>query len=236
VPDSTLIRRVTPGLFPDCRTEHFHSQKLTSRSLDSHHEKALAKVENRDERRYCEVIYFLKRTSRPKRRIILMSRQDGITFRLADSEDALQLADLRWRLKTDDSSNFSTTDRADFVAAFVACMTADSGRHLPFFHWVADLEGRLIAVMSVRKVQKVPSPHCLDRYWGYLTNCYTLPDYRNRGVGSSLLIAVKEWAKEQELELLIVWPSDRAYAFYERSGFRRDPDPLVLTIQNPSNS
>src|ERR1700688_2092706 len=83
-------------------------------------------------------------------RILLMSRQDGITFRLADPKDALQLADLRWRLKTDDSSEFSMTERNDFVAAFAAFTESASGRQcVPFFHWVAELEGRLIAVMSV---------------------------------------------------------------------------------------
>ncbi len=162
-----------------------------------------------------------------------MSRQDGITFRLADPKDALQLADLRWRLKTDDSSDFSMTERNDFVAAFAAFTESPSGRQdVPFFHWVAELEGRLIAVMSVRKVLKVPSPERLDGCWGYLTNCYTLPDYRNRGIGTNLLSAIKNWAKEQELELLVVWPSDRSYVFYERSGFHRDPDPLVLKIQD----
>jgi len=32
------------------------------------------------------------------------------------------------------------------------------------------------------------------------------------------------------LELLIVWPSDQSYPFYERAGFRRETDPLVPQI------
>lgn len=162
-----------------------------------------------------------------------MSSHDGITFRLADRRDAHQLGDLRWRLKTDDSSDFSIRERNDFIAAFVGLTELALERHNePFFHWVADLDGRLIAVMSVRKVLKVPSPESFDGCWGYLTNCYTLPEYRSRGIGANLLSAIKEWAKKQELELLVVWPSDRSYAFYERNGFHRDPDPLVLQIQD----
>ena len=162
-----------------------------------------------------------------------MSIQDGITFRLANSRDALQLADLRWRLKTDDSSDFSMTARNDFVTAFAAFTESASERQdEPYFHWVADIEGHLIAVMSVCKMLMLPEPARLDGCWGYLTNCYTLPDYRNRGVGTKLLRAIREWAKEQELELLVVWPSDRSYAFYERSGFHRYPDPLILKIQD----
>jgi GNAT superfamily N-acetyltransferase len=157
-----------------------------------------------------------------------MSHQDGITFRLAEPGDALALADLRWRLKTDDSSDFSMTEKNDFVAAFTESVL--KGQDERFFHWVADLEGRLIAVMSVRRVRKLPSPEHLDSCWGYLTNCYSLPDYRNCGIGTNLMSALRGWAKEQGFELLVVWPSDRSCAFYERSGFRRYADPLVLEI------
>jgi GNAT superfamily N-acetyltransferase len=79
-------------------------------------------------------------------------------------------------------------------------------------------------------VRKVPKPGELDGRWGYLTNCYVLPEVRNRGVGGSLLAAIKSWAVELRLELLVVWPSDRAYPFYGRAGFTRAPDPLVLEI------
>ena len=43
---------------------------------------------------------------------------------------------------------------------------------------------------------------------------------------------VKEWAKEQDLELLIVWPSDRAVTFYERSGFTPENDIMQLVLRD----
>ena len=53
---------------------------------------------------------------------------------------------------------------------------------------------------------------------------------RGKGVGSGLLRFVKLWAKDEELVLLIVWPGDKAYPFYERAGFAREADPLVLHL------
>jgi GNAT superfamily N-acetyltransferase len=107
-----------------------------------------------------------------------MTDRNDLYMRLASSADWHQLADLRWRLMTDDAE--------------------DAGR--------------------------------LDGSWGYLTNCYVLPPYRKEGVGSGLLDAVKGWAEAQRLELLVVWPSERSYPFYERSGLVRYPDPLVLKL------
>lgn len=54
---------------------------------------------------------------------------------------------------------------------------------------------------------------------------------RNSGVGQRLLTAVKDWASGENLELLVVWPSERAYPFYQRAGFSRHPDPLVLRLR-----
>lgn len=64
-----------------------------------------------------------------------------------------------------------------------------------------------------------------------LTNSYVLPQARNAGVGQQLLAAIEAWARAEDLELLLVWPSERAYPFYERAGFRRYPDPLVLRLR-----
>ncbi|HGJ5884485.1 GNAT family N-acetyltransferase [Arsenophonus sp.] len=82
---------------------------------------------------------------------------------------------------------------------------------------------------------KIPNPNDMNGHWGYLTNVYTLPKYRNKGVGTALLSVAYRWAKHEELELLVVWPSDKSYSFYERTGFRRqqrEQDPLVLILSD----
>ena len=61
-----------------------------------------------------------------------------------------------------------------------------------------------------------------------------LATLRNAGVGSQLLAAITSWAIGESLELLVVWPSDKAYPFYERAGFRRYPDPVVLRLASPA--
>jgi N-acetylglutamate synthase and related acetyltransferases len=158
-----------------------------------------------------------------------MTAKQSVGFRIATLDDVPQLADLRWRFKTDDAVEFSADERSKFIAAFVESVSASLSDGT-FCHWVAEADGRIVAAMSVAKVRKVPSPELIESCWGYLTNCYTLPDYRNAGIGSTLLGAVTQWAKDQGYEFLSVWPSDRSYPFYERGGFNRYVDPLILKI------
>lgn len=146
--------------------------------------------------------------------------------RLATPDDLSPIADLRWRLQTDDTEDDAA--RLAFAEEFLAndLHTED------LFHFVAEDEGRIIGAMSVRKVWKVPAPGRPEAAWGYLTNCYVLPGNRAEGVGSALLKFIERWARDEALELLVVWPSDRAFSFYERAGFARTIDPLVLSLED----
>ena len=42
---------------------------------------------------------------------------------------------------------------------------------------------------------------------------------------------VLAWATEQDLESLIVWPSEASVRFYERAGFRGSPDMLEYSVR-----
>jgi GNAT superfamily N-acetyltransferase len=151
---------------------------------------------------------------------------DRIEWRRADPGDFVQIADLRWRLHTGDSEDFDLQERRRFVAEFSRSRVARD----EFIHWVAVIEDRVIATMAVCKVSKLPTPREPSGAWGYLTNCYTMPEYRNKAVGSKLLAEILRWALQENLELLVVWPSERSYPFYLRSDFERRSDPLVCEL------
>lgn len=150
-----------------------------------------------------------------------------ILYRLAESRDGPQLAGLRWGLRTEENPDAQAKGR--FVRDFVAWMDSTPDKNL--VHWVAEQDGALIGVFSVRIIPKLPSPEEMNGRFGYLTNSYVLPTHRDKGVGTALLAAVKDWALKEKLELLVVWPSERAYPFYERGGYQRYLDPVVLKLQ-----
>jgi GNAT superfamily N-acetyltransferase len=157
-----------------------------------------------------------------------MSSAGDIVTRRAVKADLAAIADLRWCLKKEVSPELSESLREGFVADF---MDWSSGVRAEIVHWVAERSGTLVGTMSVIIVEKLPSPMRRDRY-GYLTSCFVKEDARNRGLGSRLLAAVKSWPESEGLEMLVVWPSDRAYPFYEEAGFKRSRDPLVLDLKS----
>jgi len=149
-----------------------------------------------------------------------------IVFRPATAQDLQQIGDLRWRLKTD-ANDSDPLERTAFITAFAN----DQTQSATFLHWVAEANGGLIAVMSIARVPKLLEPHQSLSALGYLTNCYTLPSFRRCGIGGRLLGIITEWARQQEFELLLVWPSDESYDFYRRFGFKDPRDPLVLPLK-----
>jgi GNAT superfamily N-acetyltransferase len=146
--------------------------------------------------------------------------------RLAETKDLAVLADMRWRLKTDDTPVYDQQAYTKFIQEFVAWAQSPNA----FQHWIAENDGRAVGAMSVAVVEKPPSPNELTDAWGYVTNAYVYPEARNQRAGEALLSQITDWARSQNLELLVVWPSERAYPFYERAGFRSERDPLVMPV------
>lgn len=97
--------------------------------------------------------------------------------------------------------------------------------------WVAEDSGEIIAHIFVQKVDMVPRPCKIHDQFGFITNNYTKPLHRNQGIGGQLMQKVRQWAKEQDLELLIVWPSEEAVTFYERAGFTMDNEVMELRLR-----
>ena len=156
-----------------------------------------------------------------------------IDYRIAAANELTQIADLRWRLHVDDEPMDDRGNYERFIAEFLNVHEAE-WKSNEVTHWVAVDGTRIVAVMSIVIVRKIPRPSNLHGRWGYLANSYVLPEMRNAGVGSQLLAAIKSWAIGESLELLVVWPSDMAYPFYERAGFRRYADPVVLRLAPPA--
>jgi GNAT superfamily N-acetyltransferase len=155
-------------------------------------------------------------------------------YRLADSHDSDRLAELRWAHKNEDASQDGGTplDAAEREGFIRTCSDfLKQALQEEFFCWVAVDNKVIVSHIYVVRVRKVPKPGKLDGIWGYVTAVFTVPDYRNKGVGSSLMEQVKAWGREKGLENLIVWPSERAVPFYERAGFSSETDVLELPLE-----
>lgn len=147
------------------------------------------------------------------------------------SETAL-LAELRWALCSEEERTAPPMCKKRFTTNYLSKIEEMeiAGKLVNF---IALKERVPVGAISLLKVNKMPSPFDMAGCWGYVTNVYVKPDYRQQGIGTKLLRFVTAYANDRGYELLVVWPSDRSYPYYRRAGFdaaAREQDPLVLIL------
>lgn len=150
-------------------------------------------------------------------------------YRQTNESDISQLAQMRWDFRTvgKDVSSFD-------IAAFLAecCEFLKEGLSSgEWVCWVAEENGEIVSHIYIRRIRKFPKPSRLHDEIGYITNVYTKPEYRGKGIGSQLMQSVKQWATESDIELLFLWPSKRAVPFYEREGFSNKNEIMELILR-----
>ena len=146
-------------------------------------------------------------------------------IRGATTADVEQLVEMRHAFTFEDTEPNATSRPANTAEcrSFLEDALAGSTWQI----WVAELDGRLVAHVFVALIDKVPRPVRENSRIAYLTNVYTDPDFRGRGIGAKLVERAQEAAPAANVELMIVWPSHESVAFYRRHGFEVPDDPLI---------
>lgn len=144
-------------------------------------------------------------------------------IRLAEERDFLQLAEMKWEHSAEDDvtygeSNIVGVDKQQFIDEFVDFLKNDT----TYTVFVMELDGIVVSAMYVAIINKVPKPKVSNYCLAYLTNVHTLEAYRNKGYGTQLLTYIKNYLKERNCEMVIVWPSKNSTRWYERNEFNPD--------------
>lgn len=152
-------------------------------------------------------------------------------YRLATPADVDTLARLRWDFRTEYTADPPPIPWEQFLEAMRVFLREAFGSGM-WAVWVAEDEGQIVAQAFIQRIRKVPRPAALERYFGYVTNVYTRPAYRNQGVGAVLMRHVQDWAKQEQLEMLVLWPSEKAVPFYRRAGFIHPTEAMEFPIED----
>lgn len=88
--------------------------------------------------------------------------------------------------------------------------------------FVSENNGIVISAMFVYTIPKLPKPNGNARYIAYLTNVFTLREYRNKNIGTELLDYIKGYLTDKKCELIFVWPSNNSVKWYLRNGFYQE--------------
>lgn len=154
-----------------------------------------------------------------------------MNIRLAKNDDIDQLIRMRW-----DFTNEYNNDKIDedqYEDFYIECksflVNALSSNN--WFIWVCDLEGQILSHVYIEIINKVPRPGKKTNPFIYMTNVYTLPDYRGKGLGSQILKEIEIWSRTNEYEFIIVWPADWSITFYESNGYTLCKEPMELVLE-----
>lgn len=123
------------------------------------------------------------------------------------------------------SSFQSAQQDAAFLNGIIASADADI--------LVASEQGKFLGFALVQK-QCTPLYGCLVPHtFAYLMDLAVIPEARSRGVGATLISAVRRWACKRRLdyvELNVLHENTRAFQLYAREGFA----PVMHTMRCPS--
>lgn len=152
-------------------------------------------------------------------------------YRIANEGDFPELAKMRWSFKLEDKDVKDNDYKEDEFYRECIDFFSKGFRDGTWTHWIAINEDTIVSVISVHHIRKIPKPNRYIDEFGYVTNVYTIPEYRGKKIGSKLMDCVKEWAIEKDFEIMIVWPNSRAIKFYQRKEFNTENDVMELVIR-----
>ncbi|MBY7144840.1 GNAT family N-acetyltransferase [Virgibacillus sp. NKC19-3] len=149
-------------------------------------------------------------------------------FRLATLSDIDQLIKMRWDFTLEDADYGSLVKEEDYEAFRGECyhFLSKAIQSNDWFIWVAVHHGKIVSHIYIELIQKVPRPGRVTYPFAFMTNVYTIPEVRGKGIGGQLIAKVNEWSKEQKNEFIIVWPSETSIDFYKRNGYQHCQEPM----------
>jgi len=100
-----------------------------------------------------------------------------------------------------------------------------------WFIWIVEVNNEVVSHIFLELIHKVPRPGGKTNPFVYMTNVYTLPQFRSQGIGSKLLEHIKNWSKGNNYEFIIVWPSDKSIDFYKNNEYVHCIEPMELMLE-----
>lgn len=147
-------------------------------------------------------------------------------FRLANKNDIDQLIKMRWDFTVEDYPEMGEGIEYSSFENECRSFLEEALENNEWFIWIAVHDGKIVSHIYNELIKKVPRPGRVTHPFVYMTNVYTLPEYRGKGVGSKLITRVNDWAEKMKYEFIIVWPSDTSIEFYGRNGYSHCKEPM----------
>lgn len=152
----------------------------------------------------------------------------GVTeIRAAVAGDADWLAQLRWDFRVARAP--VQEDHDAFLRRCADWMRRELASQAVWRAWVAVAGEAIVGQLWLQTINKMPNPVAERERHAYVSNVYVQPDHRG-GAGARLLDAALAWARAEQMDRVILWPSARSVTLYERHGFTHHGDVMELAL------
>ncbi|MFF2753103.1 GNAT family N-acetyltransferase [Psychrobacillus sp. NPDC058041] len=148
-------------------------------------------------------------------------------IRLADSKDINQLIQMRLDFTLESNQNIVFSE-SDFISFKLECenFLEKALNSENWFIWIAEENSNILSHIYIELIQKVPRPGRKTHPFAFMTNVYTVKDFRNKGIGSKLITTINKWVESEKYEFIIVWSSDDSIEYYKRNGYMHCKEPM----------
>jgi ribosomal protein S18 acetylase RimI-like enzyme len=146
-----------------------------------------------------------------------------IEYRKASINDIQYLVQYRKQQLIDEGEVFDIKIDNEFSDYFISSISDNS-----LISWLAVDGEKIVATSGICFYQLPPTSRNPNGKNAYITNMYTLPEYRKQGIGSRLLRLVIDEAKMLKYKVIRLHASADGKSIYSKAGFNNTDGYMVL--------
>lgn len=150
----------------------------------------------------------------------------GGHLRIATADDGLKLLGLWAKLFNEDDSATNEPWKIHASEWFARFVDDTSTARFTVIEVGADIVATAIGTLELG----VPNPYCLKGRTVRLANVITVPEYRGRGYGTSLVLDVIDWAKLIDADRVDLSATPAGQRIYENAGFAMTTAPRMKLV------
>ncbi len=134
-------------------------------------------------------------------------------YRKANEEDIDQIIQLRINLLIEEAATIPTDIDMELHNYF------HDELNKTIVIMVAEEHSEIVSTSSVIFQKYPPAFNNKEGMRAYVTNVYTLPEYRRKGINTKLMDKIVEEVKERGISYIWLWATEGGVAFYKKYGF-----------------
>jgi GNAT superfamily N-acetyltransferase len=140
-----------------------------------------------------------------------------IEYRKAGTDDIDMLATMRVSFLCEGKDN--TEDEKNALLDNIKQYFYKSIKDGSFIAWIAVDGDKIVATSGLSIYVVPPNRACPSGKTAYISNMYTVPEYRFRGIATKLFALTVDEAKSQSCERILLNATDMGRPIYEKYGF-----------------